>query len=119
MLSNFADIKWNKIEEAIPAFFATAFMAFCYSISYGIAMGFISYCLIELVLYTKNVICYYSGKKKLSELESINEDGNIINKTNGEIICGKPKLKISVILGVSTLLFLLNFILLATPLMNK
>ncbi len=119
MLSNFADIKWNKIEEAIPAFFATAFMAFCYSISYGIAMGFISYCIIELVLYTKNVICYQNSKKKLSELESINDEGNIINNTNGEIICAKPKLQISIILGISTILFLLNFILLATPLMNK
>ena len=110
MLSNFDDIKWNKIEEAIPAFFATAFMAFCYSISYGIAMGFISYCIIELVLYTKNVICYQNSKKKLSELESINEEGNIINNTNGEIICAKPKLQISIILGISTILFLLNFL---------
>ena len=39
MLSNFKDIDWHKLEEAIPAFFLTAFMAFCYSISYGIAMG--------------------------------------------------------------------------------
>ncbi len=47
MLASFADIKWREIEEAIPAFFAGVFMAFCYSISYGIAMGFIAYCIVK------------------------------------------------------------------------
>lgn len=45
MMSSFADIKWNDITEAIPAFFAAVFMGFAYSISYGIAAGFITYCL--------------------------------------------------------------------------
>ncbi|MEA4921176.1 MAG: NCS2 family permease [Clostridiaceae bacterium] len=47
MLASFADIKWRELEEAIPAFFAGIFMAFCYSISYGIATGFIAYCLVK------------------------------------------------------------------------
>ncbi|MEY8355817.1 NCS2 family permease [Lachnospiraceae bacterium 54-53] len=47
MLSAFADIKWRDLEEAIPAFFAGIFMALCYSISYGIAAGFIFYCIIK------------------------------------------------------------------------
>ena len=47
MLSSFADIKWNDLDEAIPALFASVFMALCYSISYGIAAGFIFYCLIK------------------------------------------------------------------------
>ena len=38
MLASFKEIKWDELEEAIPAFFAL-FMAFCYSISYGIATG--------------------------------------------------------------------------------
>jgi AGZA family xanthine/uracil permease-like MFS transporter len=41
MLSSFSEIKWDDFEEAIPAFFAGIFMALCYSISYGIAAGFI------------------------------------------------------------------------------
>ena len=49
MLASFADIKWTNLEEAVPAFFAGIFMALCYSISYGIAFGFISYCLIKCV----------------------------------------------------------------------
>ncbi len=49
MLSAFADIKWDDLDEAIPAFFAGIFMAFCYSISYGIAAGFIFYCIIKLL----------------------------------------------------------------------
>ncbi len=49
MLASFADIKWTEMEEAIPAFFAAIFMAFCYSISYGIATGFIFYCLVKIL----------------------------------------------------------------------
>ncbi|NLL77601.1 MAG: NCS2 family permease [Clostridiales bacterium] len=47
MLSSFANIKWDELEEAIPAFFAGIFMALCYSISYGIAAGFIFYCIVK------------------------------------------------------------------------
>ena len=49
MLSSFADIHWSDLEEAVPAFFASIFMGFCYSISYGIAAGFIFYCLVKVV----------------------------------------------------------------------
>ncbi len=49
MLSSFKEIVWDNLEEAIPAFFASVFMAFSYSISYGIAAGFITYCLIKTV----------------------------------------------------------------------
>ena len=41
MMSSFKDIDWGDFEEAVPAFFAGIFMALCYSISYGIAAGFI------------------------------------------------------------------------------
>jgi len=49
MASSFADVKWSDFEEAVPAFFAVSFMAFTYSISDGIAVGFISYSLVKLV----------------------------------------------------------------------
>lgn len=49
MLSSFKDINWEDLEEAVPAFFASVFMGFVYSISYGIAAGFIFYCLIKTV----------------------------------------------------------------------
>jgi AGZA family xanthine/uracil permease-like MFS transporter len=48
MMSSFKEIAWNDLDEAIPAFFAAIFMAFCYSISYGIAGGFIFYCLVKI-----------------------------------------------------------------------
>ena len=48
MVSSFTQIHWDQLEEAIPAFFAGLFMALCYSISYGIASGFIFYCLIKI-----------------------------------------------------------------------
>ncbi len=43
MTSSFKCIDWSDFNEAIPAFFAGIFMALCYSISYGIAAGFIFY----------------------------------------------------------------------------
>lgn len=75
MMSSFKEIKWSDFEEAVPAFFAGVFMALCYSISYGIAAGFLFYCIIKIV----------RGKAK--ELHPI--------------------------LVVSTILFVLNFIILA------
>jgi len=48
MLSSFKDIEWTDLDTAIPAFFAGIFMALCYSISYGIATGFIFYCIVKI-----------------------------------------------------------------------
>jgi AGZA family xanthine/uracil permease-like MFS transporter len=73
MMSSFADVKWEDIGEAIPAFFAGAFMALCYSISYGIAAAFIFYCVVKII------------KKEYASIHPI--------------------------LWVSTILFILNFIL--------
>ncbi len=49
MAEVFGEINWKDIEEAIPAFLTVTMMAFAYSISYGIAAGFIFYCIIKLV----------------------------------------------------------------------
>lgn len=75
MMSSFKNIDWEDLEVAIPAFFAAIFMALCYSISYGIATGFIFYCLVKIV------------KGKVKELNPV--------------------------ILVATLLFILNFIILA------
>ncbi len=48
MISSFKSIDWEELDEAIPAFFASVFMALCYSISYGIAAGFIFYCIVKI-----------------------------------------------------------------------
>jgi AGZA family xanthine/uracil permease-like MFS transporter len=48
MMSSFTQIKWGDFEEAAPAFLTVAFMAFAYSISYGVAAGFIVYCVIKI-----------------------------------------------------------------------
>ncbi len=48
MASSFREIKWDDFDEAVPAFFAGVFMALCYSISYGIAAGFIFYCITKV-----------------------------------------------------------------------
>lgn len=48
MMSSFKDIDWSDFDEAVPAFFAGIFMALCYSISYGIAAGFIFYIIVKI-----------------------------------------------------------------------
>ena len=75
MLSAFKEIKWDELEEAIPAFFAGIVMALCYSISYGIATGFIFYCIVK--------------------------------------VCKKQTKDLHPILIVSTILFILNFVILS------
>lgn len=49
MMSSFGKIRWDDISDAIPAFSASALMAFTYSITYGVAAGFITYCLVKTV----------------------------------------------------------------------
>ena len=75
MMSSFLEIDWNSLEEAIPAFFTSIFMGFAYSISYGIAAGFIFYVIIKVA----------KGKTK----------------------------EIHPVLWVSSLLFVLNFVIMA------
>ncbi len=48
MMSSFKEIDWTEFSQAVPAFFAGVFMALCYSISYGIAAGFIFYCVTKI-----------------------------------------------------------------------
>ncbi|MDO5301865.1 MAG: NCS2 family permease [Tissierellia bacterium] len=49
MMGSFKEIDWDNFADAVPAFFASAFMALSYSISQGIAAGFIFYCVIKIV----------------------------------------------------------------------
>ena len=48
MTGAFKEVDWEDFEEAVPAFFAGLFMALCYSISYGIAAGFVFYCIVKI-----------------------------------------------------------------------
>lgn len=48
MMSSLNNIDWHYFPQAVPAFFASIFMGLAYSISNGIAAGFISYGIISL-----------------------------------------------------------------------
>ena len=48
MIKGAVEINWNDFEEACPAFLTIAVMPFAYSISEGIAFGFISYTIIKI-----------------------------------------------------------------------
>lgn len=47
MASSLIEVKWDDLTEATPAFITTAMMPFTYSITEGIAFGFISYCIMK------------------------------------------------------------------------
>ncbi len=49
MLRNVSKIRWEDATEAIPAFLTMVVMPFAFSITEGIAFGFISYSLLKLV----------------------------------------------------------------------
>ncbi len=48
MMSSFAKIKWDDFDEALAAFFTAVVMPFSYSISNGIAAGFIFYVIMKI-----------------------------------------------------------------------
>ena len=48
MASSLIKVQWDDLTEAIPAFITAAMMPFTYSITEGIAFGFISYCVMKL-----------------------------------------------------------------------
>lgn len=50
MMSCVKTIDWQSPEIALPAFLTIAMMPFSYNISYGIAFGLLSYCLISLCI---------------------------------------------------------------------
>lgn len=49
MCASFKEIEWTDLECAVPAFFASIFMGLSYSISNGIAAGFIFYCVVMIL----------------------------------------------------------------------
>lgn len=48
MMGSFAKIKWENFDEALAAFFTAVVMPFSYSISNGIAVGFIFYVIMKI-----------------------------------------------------------------------
>ena len=49
MLGSLKNIQWDDMAEAVPAFFTSIFMGFTYSITNGIAAGFIMYALVKVI----------------------------------------------------------------------
>ncbi|WP_284673131.1 NCS2 family permease [Moraxella haemolytica] len=48
MASSLIKVRWEDLTEATPAFITAAMMPFTYSITEGIAFGFISYCVMKI-----------------------------------------------------------------------
>ncbi|MDR9891875.1 adenine permease AdeP [Pseudenterobacter timonensis] len=48
MTSSLARVNWQDLTEAVPAFITAVMMPFSFSITEGIALGFISYCVMKI-----------------------------------------------------------------------
>ncbi|AUX74395.1 NCS2 family permease [Erwinia pyrifoliae] len=48
MTSSLACVQWDDLTEAVPAFVTAVMMPFSFSITEGIALGFISYCVMKM-----------------------------------------------------------------------
>ncbi|PHM50349.1 NCS2 family permease [Xenorhabdus miraniensis] len=48
MISSLTRVKWNDLTESVPAFITAVMMPFSFSITEGIALGFIAYCAMKL-----------------------------------------------------------------------
>jgi len=48
MTSSLSRVKWDDLTEAVPAFITAVMMPFSFSITEGIALGFISYCVMKV-----------------------------------------------------------------------
>lgn len=48
MTSTLARVKWQDLTESVPAFITAVMMPFSFSITEGIALGFISYCVMKI-----------------------------------------------------------------------
>ncbi|EBT2374035.1 NCS2 family permease [Salmonella enterica] len=48
MTSSLARVKWQDLTESVPAFITAVMMPFSFSITEGIALGFISYCVMKI-----------------------------------------------------------------------
>jgi AGZA family xanthine/uracil permease-like MFS transporter len=49
MMTSIRKIDWTNYEQAFPSFLTITIMSFAFNISYGIAAGFIFYCIIKLI----------------------------------------------------------------------
>lgn len=58
MMSNVRKIRWDDFSESIPAFLTIVIMALSFSITEGIAFGFISYSLLKLISGKANDVHY-------------------------------------------------------------
>ena len=48
MTSSLARVNWDDFTESVPAFITTVMMTFTFSITEGIALGFMSYCIMKV-----------------------------------------------------------------------
>ena len=48
MTSSLSRVNWDDLTESVPAFITTVMMPFTFSITEGIALGFMSYCIMKV-----------------------------------------------------------------------
>ena len=87
MMKNVINIDFNDIRNAVPSFLTIVIMVLAYSITDGLAIGIISFVLIDLIIYIIDTIRYKKNPK-----------------------LNKPKLEINLITLMVLVLFLIYFL---------
>lgn len=98
MKNNVKNIDFSNAINATSAFLTIVMMPLTYSITKGIGIGLIFYTILSLLSYVIEVIIYASKKEKTT----VNEDGETVAME-------KPKLEVSIIAIIVTLLFAIYF----------
>lgn len=87
MMKNVINIDFNNIKNAVPSFLTIVIMVLSYSITDGLALGIISFVVIDLIIYIVDTIKYKKNPKST-----------------------KPKLEINFVTLVVLILFLIYFL---------
>jgi AGZA family xanthine/uracil permease-like MFS transporter len=87
MMSNVKNIDFSKVKNSVPAFLTIAMMVLSYSITNGIGIGVVSYFFINIVIYIIDVIKFLKSDYR-----------------------EKPRLEISFVTLIVTVLFLIYFL---------
>ena len=87
MMSNVKNIDFSEVKESVPAFLTISMMVLSYSITNGIGLGVISYFFINVLIYIIDVIKFLRSDYR-----------------------EKPRLEISLVTFIVTILFLIYFL---------
>lgn len=134
MMSTVVNVDFKDVRVSVPAFLTIIVMPLGYSITDGIGIGILSYCIIAIICYAVDLIKYAAAKKSAPKAEqpaSAEESAEVetaeaavadkadADKEPSELIVGeiadgqakvaKPEWPVSIVTGIIAILFIVYF----------